>query len=52
MAGTPDGKTIQLTHDELKLLQDLRRATPEIRDLVTRLIEVVTAENNSKNKAN
>jgi transcriptional regulator with XRE-family HTH domain len=52
MAGTPDGKTIQLTSDELKLFQDLRRVSPEIRDLVTRLIEAVTAESNSKNRAN
>lgn len=52
MAGTPDGTTIQLTHEELKLLQELRRASPEIRDLVTRLIEAVTAGSNSNNKAN
>lgn len=47
MAGTPDGKLIQLTREELAVIEDLRQADPEVRELVMRLVKAIICSKNS-----
>ena len=47
MAGTPDGKLIQLTPEELAVIEDLRQADPEVRELVMRLVKAIICSKNS-----
>lgn len=51
MAEDSDGKIIQITSAEMQLLKNLRQASPEVRNLVTQLIQAMTDEHGSKKNA-
>jgi len=51
MAEDSDGKIIQITSAEMQLLKNLRQASPEVRNLVTQLIQAMTDDHGSKNNA-
>jgi transcriptional regulator with XRE-family HTH domain len=52
MAEGPDGKIIQITSAEMQLLKNLRRASPEVRNLLAQLIQAILTEHGSKKSAN
>jgi transcriptional regulator with XRE-family HTH domain len=49
MARDPENKIIQITPEELRLLKNFRQATPEYKELISKLVEAITSS--SKNNA-